>query len=115
VFSIDPDELEEYGAFNVSLVNDLPLFIDPFLLFNSEDESYRALHEGILQYVGFLRDQAARIDITDILLRSWFVFKEVKQTWLGYSRVGNRGSGLGPDFARALHRNLNTICRDFGR
>ena len=27
-FNIDPDVLEEYGAFNVSLINDLPLFID---------------------------------------------------------------------------------------
>jgi hypothetical protein len=31
-FEIDPDLLEKHGAFNVSLVTDLPVFIDPFLL-----------------------------------------------------------------------------------
>ena len=35
-FEIDPALVEEHGAFNVSLESDLPLFIDPFLLFNSE-------------------------------------------------------------------------------
>jgi hypothetical protein len=32
-FRVPPEKLETYGAFNVSLVADLPLFIDPFLLF----------------------------------------------------------------------------------
>ena len=31
-FGVDPDTIEAYGAFNISLVADLPLFIDPFLL-----------------------------------------------------------------------------------
>jgi hypothetical protein len=31
-FQIKPQELEKYGAFNISLVADLPLFIDPFLI-----------------------------------------------------------------------------------
>ena len=44
-FDIDPDALDEYGAFNVSIINDLPLFIDPFLLFNSEKQDYRNLHD----------------------------------------------------------------------
>ena len=43
----------------MSLVNDLPLFIDPFLLFNSEKPEYRALHDEIIRYLRFLRDEAA--------------------------------------------------------
>ena len=39
-FEISPDIIEDYGAFNISLLNDLPLFIDPFLLFNSEKKEY---------------------------------------------------------------------------
>ena len=35
-FNIDPVLLDAHGAFNVSLINDLPVFIDPFLLFNSD-------------------------------------------------------------------------------
>jgi len=36
IFEVLPETLDKYGAFNVSLVTDLPLFIDPFLLFNSK-------------------------------------------------------------------------------
>ncbi len=42
-FGIDAETLDTYGALNISIVNDLPLFIDPFLLFNSEKDEYRAL------------------------------------------------------------------------
>ena len=31
-YGVGESVLEEYGAFNVSVVSDLPLFIDPFLL-----------------------------------------------------------------------------------
>ena len=55
VFDVAPEKLEAYGAFNVSLINDLPMFVDPFLLFNSKDAEYQALHESIIRYVRFLR------------------------------------------------------------
>ena len=48
VFGVDPKILDAYGAFNVSLVNDLPLFIDSFLLFNSDNPEYRQLHDDII-------------------------------------------------------------------
>ncbi len=48
VFDVDPKVVDGYGAFNIALVNDLPLFIDPFLLFDSLDAKYRALHEEII-------------------------------------------------------------------
>ena len=35
-FDVDEDIIESYGAVNISLINDMPLFVDPFLLFNSE-------------------------------------------------------------------------------
>lgn len=59
-FQVSPEVLEEYGAFNVSLTNDLPLFIDPFLLFNSEKEEYQRLHDQIIDYLRFLRDKAEK-------------------------------------------------------
>lgn len=113
-FKVRPSLLARYGAFNVSLVRDLPLFIDPFLLFNSRKRNYRALHEGIIKYVRFLRDRSAAGDLARGHLQAWFMFSEVRQTWLGYSQTGNRGSGLGSDFAGTLNRNLNTIFTDFG-
>src|SRR3954468_22167383 len=102
VFDVDVEDLEASGAFNVSLINDLPLFIDPFLLFNSERGDYRNLHEQIITYVRFLRNKSAEGPLTEGLLSAWFMFPEFKQTWLGFSKKGNRGSGLGHDFASAL-------------
>ena len=114
IFEVDPEAIELYGAFNISLINDLPLFIDPFLLFNSDKEEYKKLHDQILQYVSFLRDKSLEEGIRPGLLKSWFLFSEVKQNWLGYSLVGNGGSGLGMDFAKALNMNLHSLFTDFG-
>lgn len=114
-FAVDAKVLDKYGAFNISLVTDLPLFIDPFLLFNSRKRQYRDLHDQIIQYLRFLRDKAEELDqIPAGLLDAWFRFPEVSQTWLGFSRSGNKGSGLGRDFATALHQNLHRVFTDFG-
>ena len=56
VFNVKPSVLDRYGAFNVSLVADLPLFIDPFLIFNSRRPRYRQLHREIVRYLEFLYD-----------------------------------------------------------
>ena len=38
-FDIEEDVIESYGAVNISLINDLPLFIDPFLLFKATPQN----------------------------------------------------------------------------
>ena len=93
-FGVTTDDVDNYGAFNVSLINDLPLFIDPFLLFNSGKPEYQQLHKDILRYMIFLRDKATSGEISPDLIKSWFMFPEVKQNWLGFSLHGNGGSGL---------------------
>ncbi len=113
-FGVSPKTLEDYGAFNISLINDLPLFIDPFNLFNSDKPEYQKLHQNIIRYVRFLKDKSSKQGIGPDLLESWYYFREVKQNWLGYCRTGNSGSGLAGDFAEALNRNLHTIFADFG-
>lgn len=113
-FGLTPETVEAYGAFDVSVINDLPLFIDPFLLFHSEKDEYQALHRQIIDYLVFLRDRAAEGSVSEGLLRSWYCFPEVKQNWLGFSLVGNGGSGLGIDFARELHANLGAVFSGFG-
>ncbi len=57
-FEVEREVLQGYGAFDISVVSDLPLFIDPFLLFNSQKQEYRELHEGVIKYLLFLRDKA---------------------------------------------------------
>lgn len=114
-FHVSPELLEEYGALNISLVNDLPLFIDPFLLFNSKKSEYLQLHADIIKYVRFLRDISVKEGIHPGLLQNLFLFPEIRQNWLGYSQVGNRGSGLGKDFATALNQSLYAIFTNFGQ
>ncbi len=114
-FCVSEQDVDDYGAFNVSLINDLPLFIDPFLLFNSANSDYQQLHDEILRYITFLRDQVAAKRVNDDLIEAWFLFPEIKENWLGFSLVGNRGSGLGRKFAVALSANLHSIFADFGK
>lgn len=113
-FNVMPEAIDEYGAFNISLINDLPLFIDPFLLFDSEDAKYAALHEEIIRYLKFLRDRATADELTEGNIAHWFLFREVKQNWLGLSKTGNSGTGLGRDFALSLSSNLKSVFKDFG-
>lgn len=113
-FGIDPEDVENYGAFNISLINDLPLFIDPFLLFNSKKPEYQHLHAEIIRYITFLKERAGAGKIDKGLLQSWYEFPEVKQNWLGFCLDGNGGAGLGPDFAKALFDNLHEVFNDFG-
>ncbi len=114
VFGVAPETLDMHGAFNIALVNDLPLFVDPFLLYDSPKPTYRELHDEIITYLCFLRDHAVAGELTPGEISQWLLFKEVKQNWLGFSKTGNAGTGLGPDFARALARNLTTAFKDFG-
>lgn len=112
-YDVKPEAVSDHGAFNISLINDLPLFIDPFLLFNSEKQEYQDLHANMIRYVQFLKSQSKH-ELEDGLVKAWFQFPEIKENWLGYSKTGNSGRGLGKQFASSLKRNLTTIFQDFG-
>lgn len=114
VFGIEPDVLDAHGAFNVALVNDLPLFVDPFLLFDSERPELRALHDDIIKYLVFVKDRAQANELSEGSISQWLFFREVKQNWLGFSRQGNSGTGLGRHFALSLARNFQKVFRNFG-
>jgi hypothetical protein len=94
-------------------MSDLPLFIDPFLLFNSVKPNCQKLHEDMIDYLVFLRDKAGD-DLDPALIANWYRFKEVEQNWLGFTLLGNGGRALGDEFARALHASLGKILADFG-
>ena len=113
-FRVAPAVVEDYGAFDISLISDLPLFVDPFLLFNSKKPIYQQLHAEIIRYMRFLKEVTLTRSLSTDLIDMWFAFPEVRQNWFGFSRTGNHGHGLGRDFARALHRNFNSVFRDFG-
>lgn len=104
-FMIDPDLLREYGAVDISLICDMPLFIDPMLVFNSDKDEYKQLHERIIRYFHFLATKA-RGGLQKNEIKAWFKFSEVKNNWLGYSLVGNGGLALGDEYAQFLYDNI---------
>ena len=114
-FNVSPEELEKYGAFNISLISDMPLFIDPFLLFSSNKPEYQALHKQILTYLSFLKERAEERIEDRALIKSWYSFPEMKQNWLGYSQIGNSGKGLGRYFAQNMHSLMPVAFKDLGK
>jgi len=114
-FHVPADAVEQYGAFDISLLADLPLFVDPFLLFNSKKAKYRGLHDEMISYLRFLREKSENQDLDPGLIKAWYLFPEIEQNWLGFSVAGNHGRGLGPKFAQALHTNLGRLFASFGQ
>jgi hypothetical protein len=114
-FEVEKKVLQKYGAFDISLIADLPLFIDPFLLFQSNKPHYKALHSRIISYLDYLRDVSLPGTIDAGRLMSLFYFSEVKQNYLGFTSMGNSGRGLGKNFAQALNINLSKIFTSFGK
>lgn len=114
-FNVSRETIENEGFFDISLLNDLPLFIDPFLIFCSEKAEYQELHEEIIKYMVYLRDYSLRCPHpTKPMLDALYRFPEIKQNYLGFCNDGNSGSGLGTDFALALHSGLKDIFSSFG-
>ncbi len=114
-FDVSNEILDNYGAFNISLINDLPLFIDPFLLFGSKKPEYQKLHDEILKYLAFLKSKS-ELGVTELSeVKAWYLFPEVKQNWFGYSKVGNSGSGLGKKFGKAMSSSLHIVFDDLGK
>jgi hypothetical protein len=110
-FEIDQNVVDRYGALNICLEADLPLFVDPFLLFSSKNPEYRELHDKIVCHLVLLRNLA--VDNPSIGL-TLFQFPEVRQNWLGVCKWGNNGKGLGPRFARSIISAFNGFYRNFG-
>lgn len=108
-FGVEREKLEKYGAFDISLVADLPLFIDPCLIFSSKKPEYRDLHEAIIRYVLYVHDKVEAGEMTDGLAHALLYFPDIKQNWFGYSAFGNEGHGLGREFAEGLRRNIRHV------
>lgn len=47
LFEVKKETLEEEGFVDISLLCDLPLFIDPFLIFGSQKEEYQTLNKAV--------------------------------------------------------------------
>jgi hypothetical protein len=74
-FEVAANTIETYGAFNISLLADLPLFIDPFLLFNSKKPEYQALHDRMITYLRFLRDKSSQRKLETGLIKVLYTLR----------------------------------------
>ena len=107
-FEVGKNVIEKYGAIDISLVCDLPLFIDPMLIFNSEKPDYKILHENIIKYFHFLAKKSEqKLEKGDIKL--WYTFNEVCNNWFGYALEGNKGSALDIEFGYFLYKNIKFV------
>ena len=107
-FNIDKSVLEDYGAINMSITEDLQLFIDPMFIFNSDKEEYKKLHTKIIEYFQFLSRKAEE-ELNNGDIERLFAFHEIPQNYLGFSKGGNQGLALGKDYAHFLYNNIKKI------
>lgn len=113
-FDIDESILDNYGALNICLSSDLPLYIDPFLLFASDKPEYQILHDKVVNHLILLKDFAIENNGSDVDL-NLFKFPEIKQNWLGNCQYGNEGHGLGKKFANGAIKSFNGFYKNFGK
>jgi len=77
------------------LKEDIPLNLDPFLLFNSDDPEYQVLHTRILEFFEVVR-MAALSDKEMYAIRLLEGIHEPVELGLGYGADRSRGRALGP-------------------
>jgi hypothetical protein len=106
-FGISHNIINDYGALDISLISDNPAFVDPFLIFYSKNKEYQKLHKFIVDYLIFLKTQSDSGNFSHL----FYSFPEVDEVWLGFSRRGNKGLGLGKFFAKELNENLLNIFK----
>ncbi|AEV29419.1 hypothetical protein SpiGrapes_1612 [Sphaerochaeta pleomorpha str. Grapes] len=112
-FGIPEKILREYGAVDIPLTSDLPLFIDPMLLYSSHKPEYEALHDKIIQRFEYLVILAEMGSVYENVKRI-FNFQEIPYNWLGFSREGNKGKGVKDTFGRQLLNNLKKALENNG-
>ena len=110
-FGVSTEDLQKYGAIDISLVADIPMFIDPILIFNSNKKEYKKLHEDIIRYMHFLAKKAEN-KLDDKEIRTWFTFREVCNNWLGFSMCGNKGQALDVGFGKTLYENISFVLNN---
>ncbi|WP_229406636.1 hypothetical protein [Micromonospora sp. NBRC 110038] len=90
------------------LREDLPLYLDPFLLWKSEDPQYQQLHADLLGFVEEVRRQAVggQANRAAVLLAE---VSEPVELGLGYATGTKRGSALGPGTIDGIIRTFQQV------
>ena len=83
---------------------DVPVGIDPFLLYKSRDPEHRRLHDTLVSAFNAGIDAIRRGKVSEA--SRLFDFPEVSAIGLGYTRGGKRGSGVGTHLAGLIIETL---------
>lgn len=99
--------------FDPILDKDTLLFIDPFSVFKSKDDLFKDSYSEMMYFFQQAFELIAHSGGTKTHLsykkaESMLVFPEVNAICLGYSKT-RQGSGTGPEWAKTLTKNINTI------
>lgn len=90
------------------LREDLPLYLDPFLLWNSGRPEYRELHSAILSFVEQVRLHV--VEGRTVKARALLAeVSEPSELGLGYAAGTKQGSALGPSTISAITRMIAQI------
>lgn len=89
------------------LQEDLPLYIDPFLMWVSDDPGYRSLHERLLGFFEHIRRLSLEGNEPEAV-RLLLGCQERQALGLGYGRATKRGSAIGPEIATSIVRVYQT-------
>lgn len=84
---------------------DLPMGIDPFLLFKSRDSELFDLHSTILQTFGRGIELLRRGKLSEV--RHLFDFPEASEIGFGYTQKSKRGAGVGTYLSELIIETLN--------
>lgn len=90
------------------LREDIPLYLDPFLLWSSEDQHYQELHKRLIGFFDDIRllvSQGRNADAHALLRRC----TEPREMGLGYSLGSKRGSAIGPQLIGNIIQAYNTV------
>jgi len=102
--------------FDPILFTDTPLFIDPFLLFDSESGLFKDSHAEIIQFFNYLFQLIAQSG-GNMASPHWrratslVALGEVFELCLGYSHGGTHGAGSGRELATQICRGLLSAIR----
>lgn len=104
-FNIRPTPDDQW--FDPLLSIDTPLFLDPFLLYATEEGNFVGSHAEVIAFFNCMFQLIARAqgNTRSALYQKAvnnLVFPEVAELCLGYTEGGTRGSGSGRGFARVI-------------
>ncbi len=94
------------------LREDIPLYVDPFLLWVSDDQNYRSLHDRL---IGFFRLVSERVRDGDVggAARLLAGCQEQPALGLGYASGSKRGTSVGPKLIAEIlrvHRDVPQLA-----